>query len=216
MNLWIDNIAWGNPSEAYIETLMKNGAFDNVIPSLKEFPFPSNSCEATQDEIRELMQLQNSPDQKNTNLVLKYHDYDTNFEEFFKKFCRDTIGENMDELIDNLMEDSKTIIMKLKYFYNRPRPFQLAYYYKAKLVPYTSKTDNSPSYPSGHAFQSHLLSEVIGSKHPMFYQDLKNLAHDVTLSRMFLGLHFASDCEFSIICVNRLIQDKLFTKEYGI
>jgi hypothetical protein len=216
MSPWIDNISWGNPSEDYIESLQKKGAFDSIIPELKEFPFPSNGCEATQDEIRELLALQNSPDQKNTNLVLKFQDFDVDFAEFYKKFCKETIGEDMDEMIDRLIEDSKTIIIKLKYFYNRPRPFQLAYYYKAKLVPYTSKTDDTPSYPSGHTFQAHLLSEVIGSKHPTYYQDLKNLAHDITLSRMFLGIHFSSDCEFAIVCANKLIQDKLFAKEYGI
>jgi hypothetical protein len=106
--------------------------------------------------------------------------------------------------------------MKLKFFYQRPRPYQVAQYYKAKLFPFKSGSAISPSYPSGHSFQARLLTELIGNKYPEHYEFLKSLTHDISMSRMFLGLHFASDIDFAVYCAKAVAQSKEFTSKYGI
>jgi hypothetical protein len=38
----------------------------------------------------------------------------------------------------------------------------------------------------------------------------------ISTSRLFFGLHYQSDIDFSIFVANALLKDKKFTKEYGI
>lgn len=215
MSPWLNNITFGNPFDEMLPYL-KKGHYDSIVEELYKFPFPSNDCEATQAEIRDLVELQNSPEQQDERKISRFVAYDEDLSGIYKKYCNEKIEQNLDELIDELIEVSKYIITKLKYRYQRPRPYQLAQYYKARLFPYNSKSANTPSYPSGHAFQSELLTEVIGSKFPEHYSFLKRLANDVTQSRMYLGLHYESDCDFALQCVNALTTSKEFTAKYGL
>jgi len=216
MNHWIDKIHYGNPTDNILPELQKTSSFDSILDELKRYPYPSNSSETTQDELRELMQYQSSDEQRNDSLVERYIDYDKDLKDAYFEFCEDNGLSEMKEVIEAIINDVKPLIAKLKYFYNRPRPFQLAYYYKAKLIPYASKNTMTPSYPSGHTLQAYLLSEVIGSKYPQHYETLTYLANDIEKSRLFLGIHFGTDNDFARICVQRIIRNKSFTKEYGI
>jgi len=136
--------------------------------------------------------------------------------DIFKNYCKNKIGEDMDAIIDELIEESKYLIVKLKFHYQRIRPYQLAGQLKAKLFPFKSVAAINPSYPSGHTFQARMLTEYIGNKHPQHYEPLANLTNDVATSRMFLGLHFQSDNDFAHFCAKKLIQSKQFTSKYGI
>jgi len=215
MSPWINNVTYGNPVDEFLPYL-KNGAYQSVYESLKDYPFATNDSEATQDELRELINYQNLPEQQDENLVARYISYNKDIVTIFKKYVTDKIGENHDDLIDEVIEESNYVLIKLKFYYQRPRPYQLAQYYKAKLFPYKSISAISPSYPSGHAFQARLLTELIGNKHPEHYEFLKNLTHDIMISRMFLGLHFPSDIDFGVYCAKALAQSKEFTSKYGL
>lgn len=216
MNHWIDNIRYGNPTDNVLEALQSKGLLDSVLDELKQYPNPSNSSETTQDELRELLQYQNSDEQKNDSLVMRYMDYDKDLKDPFFEFCEDNGLQEGAEIIEAVIRDTKPLIAKLKYFYNRPRPFQIAYYYKAKLVPYGSFNAMTPSYPSGHTLQAYLLAEVLGSRFPQHYETLTYLANDIEKSRLFLGLHYGTDNDFARICVQTIIRNKSFTKQYGI
>lgn len=216
MNHWIDNIKYGNPTDNILPELQKSSSLDGLLDELKKYPYPSNSSEATQDELRELMQYQSSEEQRNDSLVERYIDYDKDLKVAFFEFCEDNGLSEMIEVIEAIVNETKPLIAKLKYFYNRPRPFQMAYYYKAKLIPHASINAMTPSYPSGHVLQAYLLSEVIGSRFPQHYETLTYLANDIEKSRLFLGLHFGTDNDFARICVQKIIRDKSFTRQYGI
>lgn len=216
MSLWVDKIVYGNPFDNIIPLLKQECPFDSLLPKLKSHSFPSNSSETTEHELRQLMQFQKSEEQTNEALVNRYIDYDKDLASTFYEFCEDNNIKDGVEIVDKLLKDTRPLIAKLKYFYNRPRPYQIAYYYKAKLVPYASYSAMTPSYPSGHCVQAFLLSEVIGSKYPQYYEPLKFMANDIEKSRMFLGLHFESDCDFARVVVQSILRNKDFTKEYGI
>ena len=215
MNPWINNVTYGNPVDEFLPYL-KNGAYQSVYESLKDYPFSPNDSEATQDELRELIAYQNTPEQQDEKLLGRYIAYNDDIVGIFKNYATEKIGVNLDKEIDELNEDSKFLLLKLKFHYQRPRPYQVAQYYKAKLFPYKSISAISPSYPSGHAFQARLLTELIGNKHPEHYEFLKNLTHDIMISRMFLGLHFPSDIDFGVYCAKALAQSKEFTSKYGL
>jgi hypothetical protein len=216
MNHWLNNIRYGNPTDSVYAELQTASSLDSIIEDLKQYPFPPNESETTQDEIRELLEYQSSDEQKNDSLVNRYIDYDKDLKDVYLEFCSDNGISEGAELIDSIVEDTKPLIAKLKYFYNRPRPFQMAYYYKARLIAHSSINAMTPSYPSGHVLQSRLLSEIIGSKYPQHYETLTYLANDIEKSRLFLGLHYGSDNDFARICVSKIIRNKSFTKQYGI
>lgn len=215
MKPWVNEIQYGNPTDNYLPYLEK-GEFDFVCDELQKYPFPENDSDATRDELRELIRFQNAPEQKDNEIITRFIKYDTSGIDIFKEYCRDTIGTNMDKDIDQCMEDVKYVITKLKFRYQRPRPFQLARFYKARLFPYASPTAVSPSYPSGHTTQAYVLAEFIGSKFPEHYEFLIELAQDVAISRLFLGLHFSSDNDFGRLCAKKIVNTKEFATKYGI
>lgn len=59
-----------------------------------------------------------------------------------------------------------TIIMMYKYIYNRPRPSQVApnIINKESGTLLNSETADTPSYPSGHAFQAYYLAKILSKK----------------------------------------------------
>jgi len=216
MNHWLNNIKFGNPTDVVYAELQTASSLDSIVEDLKQYPFPPNESETTQDEIRELLEFQSSDEQKNDSLVNRYIDYDKDLKDVYFEFCSDNGISEGAELIEAIVKDTNPLIAKLKYFYNRPRPFQMAYYYKARLIAHSSINSMTPSYPSGHVLQSLLLSEIIGSKYPQHYETLIYLANDIEKSRLFLGLHYGSDNDFARICVSKIIRNKSFTKQYGI
>jgi acid phosphatase (class A) len=68
--------------------------------------------------------------------------------------------------------------------------------YGMALEPRVSKTAGTPSYPSGHAFQSRLAAEVLASYAPNDADKFRALADKIADSRMWLGVHFPSDIEY--------------------
>ena len=95
-----------------------------------------------------------------------------------------------------LAKASVPLLLALKFRYNRPRPSALAFMYGVDLVPFASKTADSPSYPSGHAFQAYLAAAVLARLRPQDAAELYGLAARVAQSRINLGLHFPSDVEY--------------------
>ncbi len=218
---WMNNIAYGNPLDSYLPYL-KKGNYDSLFPELSKLPFPPNDSEATKDEIRELIQYQDSAEQKDEKLMSRWMYYDKNLIETFKTIARKKISpieredENIDKLIDDCINDCKPILMKLKYHYQRPRPFQLACAYKARLFPFGSGSAQTPSYPSGHVFMAAMITELLGRKFPEHYDYLNELTNDIASSRLFLGLHYPTDNDFSKKCAKIISESKEFTEKYKI
>lgn len=215
MSNWVNFITYGNPSDDILPYLNK-GEFDFVYEQLKDYPFPENASETTKDEIRELIQYQNSPEQRNTEIIERFIAYDSNPIRFLDDYAKNTIGHDMGKEIESVVNDGAYILFKLKFFYQRPRPNQLAQYFKARLFPYATQSGHTPSYPSGHAFEAFLVAEYIGSKHPEHYQFLIELANDISISRLYLGLHYATDLDFGKYVAKKMVSTKEFASKYGI
>lgn len=212
----LDFITYGNPFDVFIPYLKEDKGFDFLLKELKEYPFPPNSSEATKDEIRELLAYQSSHHQKNEKLIHRFLAYDEDLAKMLKLYCNEKLEIKEDELIDELLESTRSLIAKLKFHYNRPRPYQMAQYLKARLFPSTSLSAQSPSYPSGHTIQSKVICGLLANKYPQHNEALEKLAHDIALSRLYLGLHFPSDNDFGIIVADAITTSKQFNEKYGI
>jgi hypothetical protein len=111
------------------------------------------------------------------------------------------------------------IIMLYKYIYNRPRPSQVApniintsskqFNSQKKAREYgillNSETADTPSYPSGHAFQAYYLAKILSKKFPKKKEQLMKLALRISNARIIAGLHYPSDRDFAYWLVDNLL-----------
>jgi hypothetical protein len=208
-----DNLLFGNPTIDIAPLLKKETYLDTLLGELQSFAPPPNvnSTEELQSIINYTQLLS-----QNNNVLDRYLHYDTNFEEYISNsLTKVGIGETID-LIKEIKEDIKPLLVKVKFHYQRIRPRTLATYFNLPLFPYTSYSADTPSYPSGHAFQSKVYCMVLGNKYPKYWRPLQDLADDITKSRIYLGLHYESDCDFAYYMADSVLNHPDFKKKYKL
>jgi hypothetical protein len=109
------------------------------------------------------------------------------------------------EYLTKVTEDLGSFIVQLKNHYQRPRPFQVAFYTEQNLHPYDSVSAQSPSYPSGHAMQSFLIFNIIAYHYEDKKEQLLKIAKQIADSRIIMGIHYPSDNAFGIQVVKELM-----------
>ena len=122
--------------------------------------------------------------------------YDEEFDWAFKKVVEDAGLEYDDEYFNLLIKEAASITIRLKYKYNRPRPYQLGPVLGIDVTKYQSSTAKTPAFPSGHTTQSVLVACVLGEKYPELKEKLMKVADKVSLSRVVGGHHYPSDIEY--------------------
>lgn len=200
---FVDLIQYGNPPEYQRKKMMKEdeltirlyraGLYEQI---LKEPP-PLNSSLETKTQLKQLVRKINSLSKKE--------------KEFCKRAESDMYGLYVDLLnqhnindftkndIENFFNNTDPFVYRVKYFYNRPRPYQLAPYLQKDLyLPIKTSMTDSPAYPSGHAYESTLLSLILSERFPQIKDELMTLAKNITASRMYIGVHYKSDNIFAV------------------
>lgn len=179
-------------------------------------PFPSNESQVTKTELNEiskyLIEIQ-IPDNK--KLLDNYLMLDRNFRQSIVNTFREH-NIDIEDLVNNIYDDIQPLLLRLKYYYNRPRPFQLAAAYNFKLFPFESKTAGSPSYPSGHTLLGRVVLTVIGIKYPNHEKLCENLINVTSYSRIYLGHHYQSDNDFAIEIADAILNNKKFCAKYNL
>jgi len=154
-------------------------------------PFPENSSKETRDELNWLINYNNKSIDKD---FVKNGD---DIEKVFKKYCEDNNLNYDEDYYKQILKESTKTILSLKYYYNRPRPYQLADYYgMEQFKNFDLPSMKTPSYPSGHSTQGHIIAELLGKKYPSHYDNFKQLADFVSKSRLMARAHYSSDCKF--------------------
>ncbi len=152
---------------------------DFDISSFKKMKPPSDSSFDTDQEIKALKKI---PLRK--EFVKKYD----NIEAAFKKTAKEQGVEDYDKSIaKKLIKESAPVILKLKKYHNRPRPYEL----DKNLSAFVMKSMKTPSYPSGHSVQGMLIGSVLKMKYgkSAFMQTAKNISY----SRRVAHAHYKSD-----------------------
>jgi hypothetical protein len=210
------NIKFGNPTQSQLPFLEK-GPYQAVYESLKGHPFPDNFSQTVKDEIGQLLSYQNSPTMQNVSKVERFALYDASLVNLFFAYVAEfKDGTDMSKLLLELDAELDYLIYKLKYYYNRPRPGQLAANYKAKLFPSCKNLPLTPSYPSAHTLKARVMTEVISATFTDLYKPLMDITHDISLSRMCLGVNYASDNDFAVVCAKALVTNRDFTAKYQL
>ncbi len=151
------------------------------------YPPYKNSSNATYDEICSLDSIP-----MDVQFIKKADDVKKYFKQYF-----DSVGIQFpDTEVDTLMEDSQTIILKLKYHYNRPRPSQVANSYGLNFNEEPLGSAKTPAYPSGHSTQGILIAKFLAAKYPKHSDNIMKLGNDISKSRLSANIHYPSDSTF--------------------
>jgi len=150
----------------------------DLKPFKKKKP-PVDSGYTTRTEINELKKIP-----LNKKFV---KDYD-NIESAFAKTAKEQGIKDYDKSIaKKLIKESAPVILELKKYHNRKRPYDLDKNLKAIVL----KSMQTPSYPSGHSVQGTLIGNVLKMKYgkSAFMQTAKNISY----SRRVAHAHYKSD-----------------------
>ena len=154
-------------------------------------PFPENASRKTRGELQWLMDYNESSIDEN------YVKEGDNVIKVYEKYCEEHNLEFDKKYYKQILKESGKTILSLKYYYNRPRPKQLADYYgMEEFQDVELSSMKTPSYPSGHSTQGHLVAELLGRKYPQHYCGLKECAQLISKSRLMARAHYPSDCIF--------------------
>ena len=151
----------------------------DIKPFKKKKP-PSDNSFDTAQEIKALKKI---PLKK--EFVKKYD----NIEAAFAKTAKEQGVKDYDKKIAaKLIKESAPVILELKKYHNRPRPYDL----DKSLSSVKMDSMKTKSYPSGHSAQSMLIASVLKDKYgkgKAFMQTAKNISD----SRNMAHAHYPSD-----------------------
>jgi membrane-associated phospholipid phosphatase len=89
--------------------------------------------------------------------------------------------------------DAAIVCWDTKYHYFNPRPSQM----DASIKTLTG-VPNFPAYISGHATFSGAASAILGYLVPERATDYNAMAQEATMSRLYGGIHYRSDCAIGV------------------
>lgn len=212
----LNQVTYGNPTQELKDMLSRKGLLDDLFDKLKTADMPTNDSELTKEELNEIVDgIALLKDSENISFLNRYKSYDRSLIQSIITIFKQK-GIDVQSVCEEIFEDVNPLIAKLKVHYNRPRPYQLANYYKLKLFPFQSFSAHTPSFPSGHTVQAYVAMNVIGSMYPTHYKFAKSIIEDVAESRVNLGLHFPSDNDFAKEVGESILKHKEFAKKYAI
>ena len=152
-------------------------------------PPPSNNSNETLEEMLSIEKIpNNNPFAQKADKIKTY----------FKDFLATKGLRFPTEEISTLIHDSRPILYKLKYHYNRPRPKQVADAMGLKFHQEPLQSSKTPSYPSGHSAQGILIGKYLATVYPKYSTEIMKLAHDISNSRLIAKVHFPSDSKFGL------------------
>jgi len=218
MTIDIREVKYGNPNIVHNELLKEETYLDVLLGEILQYPPPQVLADI-KDELEIIVKAINKTTQ-DEDAERRYIFWDQGFIKYFKgKMIEQLDAEHKQKVlytIEEIIKDTLPLLLKIKYHYNRPRPSQLAVYLKIPLYHYPSLSDASPSYISGHTFQSKIICEVLGNYYPKEYTLFNNIQKDISQSRLGLGLHYPSDIEMAYFAADKVLKNKEFMMKYKI
>lgn len=186
-----------------------NQAIDNKFfkdfneSQFKSMRPPSNNSFNTMLEVKELNKIPIDKD-----YVKNHDDISSAFKELAK---RKGIKDYDEDIANDLIAESAPVIIRLKNYFNRPRPKVVAGKSSISMEDMEMDSMKTPSYPSGHSAQGFLIGLVLGDNYPRYRDDFKKLAKRISYSRRVAHAHYRSDSKFGELIGKRMykhIKDK--------
>tara|TARA_R110002153_G_scaffold61524_2_gene165963 strand:+ start:61 stop:654 length:594 start_codon:yes stop_codon:yes gene_type:complete len=153
------------------------------------------------DDLTEAHQVEKIIKQRTEKDVQSIQDHDQEPYYAIRKVCEKNDIEFHDSEFKQIIKESVPIIKHFKDFYNRARPAEVL----SSLNTLPSKTNKTPSYPSGHATQSVILARYVAGKVPQLEKDLMKAAYECGYGRVQAGFHYVSDYD-----IGNLLGEKMY------
>ena len=158
------------------------GNFDYT--NFKSMPPPKDGSLKSLSEIKDLQKIPIDKD-----FINKRDDIYGSFKEL-----AENKNINIDKKeVDKLADGSASIILKLKKYYNRPRPKDQAKNYGIDLENVELASMKTPSYPSGHSAQGILIGNYLADKYND--NDFKKVGNEISDARNVARAHYKSDSD---------------------
>lgn len=179
--------------------------FDSLtVISLRPGPPPSVKSLTMKNEANEIYDMVNHPTRERMHIVNYWADgvgtstppghWDAIAADDFipKNFSEVRWARNMALLNMSLM-DAAIVCWDTKYYYYNPRPSQID-----PRIKTLTGLPNFPSYISGHSTFSGAAAAILGHIIPEKATKYNALALEASMSRMYGGLHYRSDCQVGL------------------
>ena len=171
-------------------------------PKLTIKPPPPNESNKTRSEIFYLLGYNDGV--IDNEMVQAYDDISKAFMPIVEK---NQVQVSKDELKEIIKESSR-FIMRLKYKFNRPRPYQIAEHYGIEdFKRHKLDTAKTPSYPSGHATQGRLIALYLSGKDPENKNEYMMIGHNISESRIMARAHYVSDRKYGDMLGDELYKE---------
>ena len=214
---YIDKITFGSPDVYDAILINTESQYDRLFAQFTAFTFPKNSSPATRDEMNAIQEglakLRKDPES-----VKRFQLYDRNLPDYIAKYLtlyKLDYNETM-QFVQSVVGDIKPFVVKLKYFHQRPRPYQLAAHYKHRLFPFRGLFSQTPSFPSLKAVEARVLFEILGNQYPEIYGEMRAMYEDIIYSRVAMGINYQSDVDVGVFVGDTICALPEFKRKYRL
>lgn len=159
------------------------------------------------ESLKEIEYLKKRINSRNSSEIDFAQESEKNEVKVYKNFFVE-LGLNVS--LDNLNRIFKTtdsILFYFKKYFDRARPKQLANKYKVEYEIPISHTANHPSYPSGHYYDSLIISHIFSELNPRKKTEIQKFCRRIGETRLDVGLHYPTDNDFA----NKLAKEVIKT-----
>ena len=169
-------------------------------PKLTITPPPANDSNETRTELFKLLAYNDGViDRK---MVKEFDDMREPYMELVNKYNLDVTKDDLQQIID----EGAKFTLKIKYKFNRPRPYQIAEHYGIEdFRRHKLDSAKTPSYPSGHALQGRLIGLILTDKDPEHQNEYMAVSQRISDSRIMARAHYQSDRKYG-----DMLGDELF------
>jgi hypothetical protein len=168
-------------------------SFENYIQEMQFFthdvaeqitlPSPPTDDKAEIVKLKKMMNARTPEDEQS----VKDHDEVPFYA--IKKYCEENGMKFHKDEFNDIIEQSIPIILHFKDRFGRSRPKDV----DNSIETLNSKTNKTPSYPSGHSAQSMLVAKYVIGKFPKHKKGLLEAAKEGGIGRVLAGFHYLSD-----------------------
>ena len=179
------------------KTILNGPLSNNDSKTLKELKIVANATFNRSDaEVEKMYNIDQDLDAPFVDLLSKYN------------------LEYPQEYINIFYNIVEPVLMNIKSYWNRPRPFQLAKLLNIPINPIITSTVHTPSYPSGHTMYSRLVANILKHTYPKIENRiLDRIVYDTARARVIQGAHYPSDNEASILFANYVFKNLILKIE---
>ena len=194
----------GSPSDLHFKEMNRKSKlvtidWGHILPEP-----PLNTSDVTKKELEFLEKLTESISDKQAQLVM---DVDKSATFPFHSIISDHGLVFPTELYDKCLYQLDPIILKLKYKYLRPRPFQLAGVYDRVIKVINTSSHQTPAYPSGHVAQAGMCAALLSWIYPDLSSKFYGAVETVGMARMLQGVHYPSDNDAGMLISAAIWED---------